>query len=199
MSKYVRAFLATVTFVAVLLAVHYVHMRHFRVDVVLYAAIIDALIAVAICAGLLWGARQARHFTGLECILLLLFWTLGGYSFAISVPTVVDRSLSFYILEKLQQRGGGIEQARMADVFVKEYMVEHRLVDIRLTEQLESGTITIEHGCVRLTDKGQRFASMGRFYRAHFLPKHRLIMGGYSDDLTDPFRRSASEVDYRCR
>lgn len=199
MNKYVRALLATLAFIAVLLTTHYLHVRYFRVDVVLYAAMIDAVLAIVLCGGLLWATRQARHFTGLECTLLVLFWALGGYSFAISVPTVVDRSLSFYILEKLQQRGGGIQQARMKDVFINEYMVEHRLVDIRLTEQLESGTITIQHGCVRLTEKGQQVASLGRFYRTHFLPKHRLIMGGYSDDLTDPFRRSEVEVDYRCR
>ncbi len=199
MNKYLRAFLATLVYVVVLLLVHYLHVRYLRVDVVLYAAVIDAFIAIVLCAGLLWVTRQARNFTGLECTLLVLFWALGGYSFAISVPTVVDRSLSFYILEKLQQRGGGILQARMKDVFIHEYMVEHRLVDIRLTEQLESGTITINHGCVQLTGKGQRFASLGRFYRTHFLPRHRLIMGGYSDDLTDPFRRSEVEVDYTCK
>lgn len=199
MSKYLRALLATVMFIVVLLTTHYLHIRYFRVDVVLYAAIIDAVLAIVLCASLLWGTRQARHFTGLECTLLVLFWALGGYSFAISVPTVVDRSLSFYILEKLQQRGGGIQQASMKDVFINEYMVEHRLVDIRLTEQLESGTITIQNGCVRLTEKGQHVATLGRFYRTHFLPRHRLIMGGYSDDLTDPFRRSAEEVAYRCK
>jgi hypothetical protein len=33
-------------------------------------------------------------------------------------------------------------------------MKEARLVDIRLTEQLDSGTIVIKSGCVRLTDHG---------------------------------------------
>lgn len=199
MSNYLRAFLATILFVVVLLTTNYIHMRFFSVNVVLYAAMIDAVFAILFCAAVMWATGQARRFTGLERTLLVLFWVLGGYSFAISIPTVVDRSLSFYILEKLQQRGGGIQQARMKDVFINEYMVEHRLVDIRLTEQLESGTITISDGCVRLTGKGQRVASLGRFYRTHLLPRHRLIMGGYSDDLTDPFRHSSSEVTYQCR
>jgi len=50
-----------------------------------------------------------------------------------------------------------------------------------------------------LTEKGQNVASLGRFYRTHFLPKQRLIMGNYSSDLTDPFRSSAQQVDYQCR
>ena len=48
---------------------------------------------------------------------MLLVWLLLGYILAISVPTVLDRSLSFYILEKLQQRGGGIQQSRFNEVF----------------------------------------------------------------------------------
>ena len=199
MSRYLRAAIATAVFVVVLLCVHYVHIRFLRVDVVLYAALSDAVVAIVITALALWLCRQVSHFNGLERALLVMFWAMGGYAFAISVPTVVDRSLSFYILEKLQQRGGGIQQSRMKDVFINEYMVEHRLVDIRLTEQLQSGTITIIDGCVRLTDKGQSVASLGRFYRTHFLPKQRLIMGGYSADLTDPFRNSLDQVNYQCR
>jgi hypothetical protein len=115
------------------------------------------------------------------------------------VPTVIDRSLSFYILEKLQQRGGGIKLDAFDQVFTQEYVKEHRLVDVRLTEQQQSGTVEIKDGCVKLTAWGQTIASSSRYFRAHFLPKQRLLMGKYSDDLTDPFRNSAERTDYRCQ
>jgi hypothetical protein len=129
----------------------------------------------------------------------MLIWLLAGYAFAISVPTVIDRSLSFYILEKIQQRGGGIKLDSFEQVFTQEYVKEHRLVDVRLTEQLESGTIQINNGCVKLTEKGNRLASFSRAFRQNLLPKQRLLMGKYSDDLTNPFRNSLSESDYTCR
>jgi hypothetical protein len=140
-----------------------------------------------------------RGFTAFEKLQLLLIWLLLGYSFAISVPTVIDRSLSFYILEKLQQRGGGIKLADFDQVFTQEYVKEHRLVDVRLTEQQQSGTIIIKDGCVKLTAWGQTLATSSRFFRNHFLPKQRLLMGKYSDDLTDPFRNSPAKVDYLCQ
>lgn len=199
MNRYLGALFTSAIFVVVLLVVHYLHARYFDVDVVLYAAILDAFIAVSITALGWWASRRMAAFTGLERILLIATWAMLGYAFAISVPTVIDRSLSFYILEKLDQRGGGIQESRMEDVFTKEYMVEHHLVDIRLTEQMQSGTLKIRDGCVLLTEKGRRIAELSRFYRKHFLPKHRLIMGGYSDVLTDPFRNSQSEVDYTCK
>ncbi|WP_145481465.1 hypothetical protein [Stenotrophomonas rhizophila] len=198
MTTLLKAGLLTLVYIGLLLGIHFLHVRFFTVDVVFYAAIGDALLA-AVATGLLLLASPFRAFTPAERVLLALVWLLGGYAFAISVPTVIDRSLSFYILEKLDQRGGGIRQDAFQDVFTQEYMVEHRLVDVRLTEQESSGTIQIENGCVLLTDKGRRVAGMSRFYRQHFLPKQRLLLGRYSDDLTDPFRHSRQDVTYQCR
>jgi len=189
---------ATALYALLLLAVYYAHVRFGRVNVVFYAAIADALVAALLAGVLLLAWRYFGVFNGFEKLQLVLIWVLAGYAFAISVPTVIDRSLSFYILEKLEQRGGGIRLADFEDVFTKEYVKEHRLVDVRLTEQLESGTIRIDDGCVRLTARGERLASLSRSFRKHLLPRQRLLMGQYSDDLTDPFRNSKPAADYGC-
>lgn len=199
MNRYLRAVLATVIFVVALLLVYYVHMRHFRVNVVLYASILDAVIALVVVFAGLYLLKWFRDFSRLELIQLAAIWLLGGYVFAISVPTVIDRSLSFYILEKLQQRGGGIREDAFREVFTEEYVREHHLVEVRLTEQLQSGTVQIDGGCVRLTARGERLASFSRFYRKNLLPTHRLLMGQYTDALTDPFRDSWMPTDYRCQ
>ena len=190
-----QALLASLLFLVVLALVYLVHARFFPVDVVFYAALLDVVLALLISAGVLVLARALSVF---EKVQMLLIWALVGYALAISVPTVIDRSLSFYILEKLAQRGGAIRQDRFAEVFTEEYLREHRLVDVRLTEQMKSGTIRLDASCVRLTDKGYRVATFGRFFRRHLLAKKRLLLDQYSDDLTDPFRASAAAPDYRC-
>lgn len=198
MTKFSRAVLAYVAFLGIVVAVYALHIRFFRVDVVFYAAIGDAVLAALVCYAGLLGLRFFAPLNGFEKFQLFVIWLLTGYALAISVPTVIDRSLSFYILEKLQQRGGGIAQDAFEQVFVGEYMPEHHLVDVRLTEQLESGTIRIENGCVLLTEKGARIAAFSRYFRTHWLPKERLLMGEYSDALTDPFRNSSAAADYVC-
>jgi hypothetical protein len=197
--KFVTAVWTSMLFGLLAFVIYYVHLRYFNVDVVLYSAMLDAAIAAGAMTLLLFTRSGFRIFNGYEKAQLGVIWLLAGCLAALAVPTVIDRSLSFYILEKLQQRGGGILQARFEDVFTKEYVKEHRLVDIRLTEQQASGTIVIENGCVKLTGRGERLASFSRFFRRHLLPKHRLIAGTYTDDLTDPFRHSADNVDYRCK
>lgn len=199
MNKIIKASLLTVAYVGLLLLVYYLHMRHFRVNVVFYASILDAFVAAAIMTVACFAYRAFKAWSRLEILQMLAIWLLGGYIFAISVPTVIDRSLSFYILEKIQQRGGGIREDAFKQVFTEEYVREHRLVDVRLTEQLESGTIEIVDGCVKLTPRGDRLAKFSRFYRRSLLPTHRLLMGKYVDDLTDPFRNSAGMMGYECR
>lgn len=191
--------LASIGYLILLLIIYMMHVRFFRVNVVLYSAIFDALLATALAGGLLGVLKVFKTFSWFEKIQTMLVWLLLGYIFAISVPTVIDRSLSFYILEKLQQRGGGIKLSSFEDVFVKEYMPEHRLVDVRITEQQQSGTIQVKNGCVLLTERGQTLATFSRFFRNHFLPKQRLLMGEYSSDLTNPFRNSLENYDYLCK
>ena len=148
-NKILRALAASIVFGVLVLATNVIHMRYFDVDVVFYASLLDAGIAVLLAAALLWSLRVFGMFSSFEKLQLVLIWLLAGYAFAISVPTVIDRSLSFYILEKLQQRGGGIREDAFGRVFTQEYMKEHRLVDIRLTEQVQSGTVVIRDGCVK--------------------------------------------------
>lgn len=169
------------------------------VNVVFYASLWTAVATVACYGILMWLTPLMRGFSALEKLQQLAICGLLGYIMAISLPTVIDRSLSFYILEKLQQRGGGIQLSKFDEIFTGEYMREHRLVDIRLTEQSESGTIVIRGDCVRLTDKGKDLAAFSRYFRQYFLPKRRLLRGEYTDQLVDPFKRSDVAPDYLCQ
>lgn len=196
--KLVRACGASALFLLMLAGVYVVHARWLTVDVVFYAALGDALIACALATLLLVGLPWFRVLNGFEKAQLVVIWLLAGYAFAISVPTVIDRSLSIYLLEKIDQRGGGIRADRLAEVFVREYLPEHRLMTLRLTEQLASGTVVLDDGCVRLTDKGRRVVAFTRTFRAHLLPRQRLLLDHYSDALVDPFRGGVAAGDYHC-
>lgn len=197
--KYVASLVSILFFLFLMIMIYTIHALYFPVNVVFYAAILDVVIAASLGFGIIF---TIPFFTRLlsfhERGLLLVIWLLVGFAFAISGPAVLDRSLSIYIVEKLVQRGGGIQLARINEVFVDEYVVEHRLLDIRLTEQVESGTIEIVDGCVQVTERGRRLAGITRFLRLNLLAKNRLIMGEYTDDLTDPFRNSVAAPDYGC-
>lgn len=197
--KIFRSIFVFTFYLIILLIIYYVHIHAFKVDVVFYSAIWDAIFASVIVGVMLFFLNCLNCFNEFEKFQMVVMCFMLGYVFAISVPTVIDRSLSFYILEKIQQRGGGIRVDKFEDVFTQEYVKEHRLVDVRLTEQVVSGTIIIDNGCVHLTQRGNWLARFSRFFRQHLLPKQRLLMGEYTDALTDPFRHSEKISDYECR
>lgn len=199
MKKGVRALVGILSYVVLLLATYYVHIRFFKVDVVGYAALVDAVIAAVLAGVLLFVLKWFYGMEKFERILLVVIYLLGGYAFAVSIPTVVDRSLSLYILQKLDQRGGGIKQDQIGWVFVNEYMPEDRLVDVRLTEAVQSGTVVITNGCVVLTDKGRSLADFSTWFHENLLPKQRLLNGEYTDDLTNTFRDSVPSPGYECK
>jgi hypothetical protein len=198
--KVLAASLLSLTFLGLFVVIYLVHIWWLPVNVVFYSALLDATIAAGLAGGLallLWGRLPLNGF---ELTLIFTIWCISGYAAAISGPALLDRSLSFYILEKLQQRGGGIRKDAMARIFVEEYMPEFRLVDVRLTEQLQSGTIEIVNGCVRLTVKGGRLASFSGFVRRNLLAKHRLLAGIYTDALDDPLKNGKQGPQgYECQ
>jgi hypothetical protein len=196
--KYLKLSALMLVFVISLAAIYILHIRFFKVDVVFYSAIADGVLAALLTLIVALTFKWFKSFSGFERLQTFMICLLLGYGFAISVPTVIDRSLSMYILEKLQQRGGGIQRAAFDTVLKDEYMKEHRLADIRLTEQLQSRTIVIEKGCVKLTEWGQTVASVTTWFRKTLLPKNRLIGDSYSDDLTLPMRDSVKRTDYLC-
>lgn len=196
--KVLAAARASLLFLLLLTGTYWLHMRYLQVDVLFYAALADVLVAAALSAAVLLIVPGFALFNRFEKGQLVLVWLLAGYALAISLPTVIDRSLSFYILEKLQQRGGGIREDRFEEVFTREYVREHHLVAVRLTEQLASGTIRLDQGCVSLTPKGERLASWSRWFRHHLLPRQRLLLGRYGDELVDPFRGSVVVPSYGC-
>jgi hypothetical protein len=197
--KILSSALLTLIFIVTLLSVYLIHVWYFPVGVILYSAAGDALLAAVIVCGACAYCLRRLPLSRFELFLLSIIWILGGYAFAVSGPAVLDRSLSFYILEKLQQRGGGIREDAFPRLFTEEYMPEFRLVDVRITEQLQSGTIQVVDGCVRLTPYGNRLASFSLFVRKNLLAKHRLLAGVYTDALVDPYARSRKgPIGYEC-
>jgi len=197
-NKILLFLLALSVYIILFSLIYMVHIHFFGIDVILYASLLDSLIAliffliIFIYSGLNKTYNYFETFTT-SCILLFL-----GYSFSITVPTVIDRSLSFYYLEKIRQHDGAINKNSMREIFTGDFVDEYKVVEMRLTEQLSSGTIRIQGDCILLTRRGYIVTSFSDFFRRNLLANKRLILDEYSDQLTDPLRDSKPNVNYLC-
>ena len=180
-------------------SIYYIHISYFKVNVLLFSALGDSLIALVFFNLNFLLIKAFRCFSIFEKFLINIVCISFAYIIIISVPTIIDRSLSFYTLEKIDQRGGGIKKEYLEKIYATEYVREHKLAEVRLTEQEQSGTVIIENDCIKLTEKGKKLASFSRFFRLHYLPKKRLLNGSYSDQIVDPFLNSSNpDFDYSC-
>lgn len=199
MKKYINTFFIIIGFCALLLFINIFHNKFFNVNVVFYSALFDVVVATFIMLFFLKTIYANALFSTYELVLLSITWGLIGYIYAISVPTLIDRSLSFYLLEKINQQGGSINAKSIPSLISEDYVSEHRLADVRITEQIESGTIRLENGCLYLTDKGRLMIDISGFVRRNILPSKRLLMNDYSSDLIDPLKGGEAKLERSCK
>jgi hypothetical protein len=195
--KIIKLILKIKIYLLILISIWFFVINYINVNVVFYSAIyvsIFSLLPYLLITNSITFFKESKFEILQQMIICLLI----GILTAILIPTVIDRSLSFYILEKIHQRGGGIKFDKFNYVFSKEYINEHRLVDVRITEQIESGTILLDNDCVKITKKGEQIILLSKFVRTYLLPKKRLLMGEYTDDLINPFKNSENSADYLC-
>lgn len=179
--------------------INYLHFQYITVSVILYACIWDAIIATVLVVSLyVYFRKGSTPLLVTEIALTALASNLFILLYSVMGPTVIDRSLSLYIVNKIDHRGGQVSEASMDEIFVEEYLPEFRLVDVRMTEQVTSGTVRIENGCVFLTPKGKMLSRFVSWYRGNFLPQKRNLMGEVTDQLTDPFANARKIVDTDC-
>jgi len=185
-------------YVLLFLIVYLIHVNFLEINVIFYAAIFDAVLSLILFAIIFFLTKWPNYYNGLEILQSFIIFLLIGYSLSISLPTVIDRSLSFYILEKISAHNGSIKSSAMRDIFINDYIKEYKLVEVRITEQVESGTIEVQEGCVNLTSKGKLIASFSSYFRKNFLAKKRLLLDEYTDVLTDPLKSSTLNSEYLC-
>jgi hypothetical protein len=191
-------FVLNFLYIFLLISIYLFHINFFNVNVIFYDSLIDVAIAISLFMFFLNIKIFDSSFSCFEKVLLVIVFGLVGYCLAISIPTVIDRSLSFYMLEKLAQRGNKLPLSSFEKIFREEYIKEYMLIDVRLTEQLESGTIVINNNCVLLTSKGEKIANFSSFFRNKFLAKKRLVAGRYTSKLTNPIQHLETLPDYNC-
>jgi hypothetical protein len=64
-----------------------------------------------------------------EKFLIIIILLQLGYNLIISVPTIIDRSLSFYLLEKINE----INKNDVEGLIINEYLKKMRVAEMRIT------------------------------------------------------------------
>lgn len=180
--------------------IYFLHIKFFHINVLFYSSLFDVFISVIIVSLIFFYKNKFSAINLFEKYLILIIFALSGYIISMSVPALIDRSLSFYLLEKIYQSGQGISINKIDDLFIKDFVVKYDMINVRLTEQNESGTISINDGCAVITEKGKLLANFSKFFRSNLLPKYRGSVHQFNDNKNmQNFNLSNEELEsYKC-
>lgn len=78
------------------------------------------------------------------------------YSYLITIPTMVDRSLSLYIIKEISKKNeNGLNNNQLISSIQKEFLINNDQYNKRIAEQLKSGNIYIKDDILFITKKGK--------------------------------------------
>ena len=138
------------------------------VDILFYRGLLLAGVTAAILA--LLGMLAARSWpqidlsTGIGAIALSLAFNI---TFLIVIPVTIDRSVTVFLLSRIESSPRPMDEAALRERFAREYLGDMQQVQRRIDEQQTTGTISVDdEGNVHITPQGAAFmANMRRVAR----------------------------------
>lgn len=109
----------------------------------------------------------SRNFLKPRMIVLALFLSTSvSYSVLMTFPIITDRSFSVFILGSLDKYPEGVSHDELKNISL-DYFVGQNVIEKRIVEQLETGTIT-DNDRVKLTPRGKNIVRVNGFIGKFF-------------------------------
>ncbi|WBQ16834.1 hypothetical protein [Sphingobium yanoikuyae] len=128
--------------------------------------------AIMLVGGLMLGRWRPAVPTLVGAIALSLAFNI---CFLITFPVTFDRSITMFLLARIERQDGQLDARALGDVYTREYLGEMRQIDRRVEEQTMSGNIRVEQGRIHITPQGRRLLSGGRLIGGWFGADPRFV------------------------
>lgn len=141
----------------VFLIVHITHLLFIKIDVILFSTLFDVMATLFLFFCLSYFYLTKNRYNPSLTNLISATGHLGALLliYAILVPTVIDRSLTLFILNRINQSKDSISSVRLHKDINKFYFIEMNVLPQRLIEQQKIGTLArTPAGDIKLTPFG---------------------------------------------
>jgi hypothetical protein len=136
----------------------YVVVRQVAPSPIIYYSSIGTLLlaaAVNVAATLVVGRFRRWSVRPVVLVPALATFVLTGYAFVITIPSLLDRSISHFLIGTLAEVGPeGADLDAIQRVFVERYVEGTTAIEKRLHEQVVSGNIAQDGRHYRVTPRG---------------------------------------------
>ena len=127
---------------------------------------------------LLFAGIVARHRLNLppETLVGAVALSLAfNISFLIVFPVTFDRSITMFLLARIERQDGQLDAAGLEQVYVRQYLGDMRQIDRRIAEQSLSGNIRVDQGRIHITPQGRKLLDGARLVGAWFGTDPRFV------------------------
>ena len=155
-----KGLLVAVIFFIVFLATLIIKRKIYPAPIIYYEGIwiIVIMTALVVGGGLLLALLTSSSRTFASYIILGVFvGAAGSYAFHITIPTLLDRSISMFILALLDS--SDLTMSEIQCNFVKQFVIKNKAIEKRVREQVATGNIRVEDGRLQITDQGKTLTS----------------------------------------
>lgn len=149
-------------YLVVFLVLYVVLRKMAPADIVYYSGLATLGAALALDVALTAAGRRvlpagpATRLRPAVVVPALVAALLAGYGFLITVPSLLDRSISIYLIGTVARAGDdGLTLPAIQRAFVQGYVDGTSAVERRLHEQIVSGTIVRDGDRYRITPRGR--------------------------------------------
>jgi glucan phosphoethanolaminetransferase (alkaline phosphatase superfamily) len=167
-----RYFKLSIFFIFLFFFINFIHFQFFYPKVILYSLILDIIITVLIILIILFLFNRSFYFS--KNLLLTFFFifaiTQSLIVYSLVIPTVVDRSLSIYLLNYLKNNKP-LKMSELTKIAQDNYIVDMQVIETRVNEQLATGSIIVNNDEITLTNKGKKLLLIFSFVKKYLLPK----------------------------
>ena len=87
------------------------------------------------------------------------------YSYLVTVPTMVDRSLSLYIIKAVSINENGLHKKDLLKSIQNDFFINQGQYNKRIEEQMISGNIHIKNDILSITKKGKTNYKINLFFK----------------------------------
>ncbi len=161
-----------IAYVGIFFSINIIHFHFFSPSVILYSLLFDIFLALIFLIIIILFLHSKEYL--IRDILLTTFFlisvTLSLVLYAFVIPTAIDRSLSVYLLEKIETNNGSMTIAELDKIAREDYFDEMLVVDVRIDEQLATGSIEVIGDKVVITSKGKKMLTIFSFVKTYLLP-----------------------------
>ena len=111
---------------------------------------------------LVW-LNQRGVFTLDASVSVFVIFLLSAFCFNLTVPAIVDRSVTVYLLNSLDNSNDGMTEQEIQREFMHTYFDENYAVRKRLREQVDSGNVRYDGDRYHVTKDGRTIMTTVRF------------------------------------